>query len=469
MDHFRLLINGTLTAGARTSAVIDPATEAEFAQAPRATREQLDAAVAAAKGAFPAWAARPTAERRTTLERIAEAVQAKASELAPVLVREHGMPMRGAMMEIIVFAMKLKGAASQPIPVKPIEVGPGRHVERHYRPLGVVAAIVPWNVPLILLAAKLGPALLAGNTVVVKPAPTTPLTTLAIGEIIAKIVPAGVINIIADDNDLGDALTSHPDVRMVTFTGSTATGRKVMRAASETLKRFTLELGGNDPAIVLDDADIPAAAEKIFRQAFLVSGQACVAIKRVYAQAGIHDRLCEELGKLARSAKVGSGFTDGIDFGPLQNKQQFARVRSLLEELRARGKIVAEGVAPTGPGYFMAPTIVANVIDGDRIVDEEQFGPILPVVRFTDIEQVIARINAGPYGLAASVFTADTARGTAIAARIEAGTVTVNKVLEMHPFVPFNGAKQSGMGVENCEEGLAEFSQLQILDVATGT
>jgi acyl-CoA reductase-like NAD-dependent aldehyde dehydrogenase len=466
MSDFRLLIDGKLVAGARASDVIDPATEQVFAQAPRASAEQLYAAVAAAQRAFPTWSTTPTAERRSILIRIADAVQAKAAELAPILVREHGMPMRNAMIELMVFAMKLRGAASQPIPEKIIDVGPGRQVRQHYRPLGVVAAIVPWNVPLILLAAKLGPALLLGNTVVVKPAPTSPLTTLLIGEIIANIVPAGVVNIVADDNDLGAMLTSHADVRMVAFTGSTATGKKVMQAAANSLKRFTLELGGNDPAIVFDDADPAVAAAKIFPQAFLVSGQACVAIKRVYAQTGIYERLCEELGKLVRSAKVGNGFAEGVQFGPLQNKAQFDRVQAHLREIQAHGRIVAQATVPAGPGYFVPPTIVADVSDGDRIVDEEQFGPILPIVRFQNVEDVLATLNAGSFGLAASIFTANVEMGRAVASRIEAGTVTLNKVLEMHPLVPFGGAKCSGIGVENSEEGLAVYAQLQILDEA---
>jgi acyl-CoA reductase-like NAD-dependent aldehyde dehydrogenase len=466
MSQFQLLIDGKLVEGSRYTDVIDPATEQICAQAPRASHEQLNAAVQAAKRAFPAWSATALSERRAVLMRIADAVQGRAQELAPLLVREHGMPMRSAMIELMVFAMKLRGAAAQPVPVKKIDVGPGREVEQHYRPLGVVAAIVPWNVPLILLAAKLGPALLMGNTVVVKPAPTSSLTTLKIGELIAPILPPGVVNIISDEDDLGGPLSSHADVRMITFTGSTVTGRKVAHAAADTLKRFMLELGGNDPAIVFDDADPVSAAAKIFGQAFLVNGQACVAIKRVYAQSGIHDRLCEELWKLAKSTKVGNGFTEGVDYGPLQNRAQFERVRAHLEEVRSRGRIVAQGIAPPGPGYFIAPTIVADVRDGDRIVDDEQFGPILPVVRFDDVDAVIEQINAGPYGLAASVFTRDMARGRSVAMRIEAGTVTINKVLEMHPLVPFGGAKGSGIGVENCEEGLAEFAQLQIVDTA---
>lgn len=466
MSDFKMLINGALVAGDRETGVVDPATEETFAQCPRASRGQLDEAVAAARAAFPGWAALPEQDRRNALLAIAGAVEAHAVELAPLLVREHGMPMRSAMLELMVFGMKLKGTAMQPIPVTPIEVGPGRKVEQRYRPLGVVAAIVPWNVPLILLANKLAPALLMGNTVVVKPAPTTSLTTLRIGELIADLVPPGVVNIIADENDLGGALSAHPDVNMVAFTGSTATGRKVAAAASDTIKRSILELGGNDPAVVFDDADVEDAADKIFRQSLIVSGQACVAIKRVYAQDGIHDALCNALGKRFAETRMGSGFAEDSQFGPLQNKAQYDRVKDLLADAAASGWVVAQGSAPDGKGYFIAPTLIADVAHTSRIVAEEQFGPVLPIVRFIAEDDAVRMANDGPYGLAASVFTADAERAMRVANQIVAGTVTVNKVLEMHPFIPFGGAKQSGIGVENTELGLAEFAQLQVLDVA---
>jgi acyl-CoA reductase-like NAD-dependent aldehyde dehydrogenase len=467
VSEYKLLIAGQLVAGDRESGVIDPSTGDVFAQCPRASDAQLEQAVAAAKAAFPAWAATPEQERRDALAAIAAVVEQHAAELAPILVREHGMPMRNAMLELMVFGMKLKGTAMQPISVKAIEVGPGRRVEQRYLPLGVVAAIVPWNVPLILFANKLAPALLLGNTLVVKPAPTTSLTTLRIGELMADLLPPGVVNIIADENDLGGRLAAHPDVRMVAFTGSTATGRKVAAAGAETIKRHILELGGNDPAIVFDDADVDDAAEKIFRQSMIVSGQACVAIKRVYAQAGVHDALCTALGKRFGAVRMGNGFVEGIEFGPLQNNAQFERVSELLADATSNGRIVAQGQVPDGAGYFVPATLIADVSNGSRIVDEEQFGPILPVVRFETEDEAVRLANEGPYGLAASVFTADPDCATRVVNQLDAGTVTVNKVLEMHPFVPFGGAKQSGVGVENTELGLAEFAQLQIVDVAT--
>lgn len=468
MSEYRLLIGGEQVEGELTLPVVNPATGEVFAEAPRASRSQLDRAVAAANAAFPAWAATPIAERRAFLVKIADVVGAHAEALAPILVREHGMPLANARIEIMVFGLKLRAFAEAPVPDRDIDVGPGRRVRLTYRPLGVVAAIVPWNLPLILLATKLGPALLMGDTVVVKPAPTTPLTTLKLGELIAGVVPPGVVNVIADANDLGEALTRHPGVRMITFTGSTATGRKVAAAGAETLKRYTLELGGNDPAIVLDDADPAKVAAILFEGAFQNTGQACIAVKRVYAQAGIYDALCEALGVLARAAKVGDGFSEGVQYGPMQNKAQFDRVSALIAEASGQGVVAARGEAPAGGGYFIAPTIVRDIAEGARLVDEEQFGPVLPILRFEDVEDAVARANATPYGLAASVFSADEARAIEIAGRIEAGTVTVNKLIEFHPLIPFGGAKASGVGVENCEQGLAEFGQVQVLDVAVG-
>ncbi len=464
MGEYKLLIGGRLVDGDMTMPVVNPATGQVFAEAPRASLAQLDEAVTAAAKAFPAWAATSVVARRALLVKIAETVEAHENELARLLVREHGMPLPNACGEVTAFGAELRAMAKAALPSKTIEVRPGWRVEQIYRPLGVVAAIMPWNLPLILLGTKLGPALLMGNTVVVKPAATTSLSTLRLFTIIADIVPSGVVNVITDANDLGSDLSSHPLVRMVTFTGSTAVGKKVAAASAGTLKRFTLELGGNDPAIVLDDVDPIAVAKILFEGAFQNSGQACIAVKRVYAHAAIYDALCVALGDLARAAKTGDGFTEGVQYGPLQNKAQFDRVNAVIAEAKTKGIVVASGTIPEGGGYFIGPTIVRDIAEGTRLVDEEQFGPVLPVIKFFDVEDAIARANATPYGLAASVFSKDQARALAIAARIESGTVTVNKLIEFHPLIPFGGAKASGIGVENCEEGLAEFGQIQILD-----
>jgi acyl-CoA reductase-like NAD-dependent aldehyde dehydrogenase len=465
MTEYKLLIAGHLVEGDATMDVIDPATGMAFAEAPRASAAQLETAIAAAKHAFPGWAATPIAERRAMLLRIADVVDGAADELAPLLVRENGMPLADARIEVMVFAAKMRGAAERAFAPRIIEVAPGWQVEETIRPLGVVAAIVAWNVPLILMGAKLAPALIVGNTVVAKPAPTTPLTTLRIGELIADILPPGVLNIVTDANDLGGALSGHPDVRLVSFTGSTATGKKVVASGAGTLKRYVLELGGNDPAIVLDDADVPRTAAILFASAFMNNGQACIATKRVYAHRTIHDALCAELVRLAQAARVGSGLDAGVTLGPLQNRAQFDRVTALLAD--AGGSIAGQGSIPDGGGYFIAPTILLDVPDDSAIVTEEQFGPILPLLVFDDIEDAIARANATAYGLAASVFSSDPDRARAVAARIEAGTVTINKTIDFHDAIPFGGAKESGVGIDSGDHGFAGYGQIQILDIAT--
>jgi acyl-CoA reductase-like NAD-dependent aldehyde dehydrogenase len=339
-------------------------------------------------------------------------------------------------------------------------------VVRLHKPLGVVAAITPWNLPLLLLMIEVAPALLAGNTVVAKPAPTTPLTTLKFGELCARILPPGVVNVIVDQNDLGTPLTGHPDVAKVAFTGSTATGKKVMASAAGTLKRLTLELGGNDAAIVLEDADPKEVAPKIYAAATFISGQACIAIKRVYVHESIYDAVCDELGRLARETVVGDGLEQGTQMGPIQNKAQFERVKGFLEDARRYGTIVAGGEVVEREGYFVQPTIVRDLPDGARLVREEQFGPVLPVLRYSDVDDAVARANDTDFGLGGSVWSSDRERAFRVATRVNAGTVWVNKHLDVGPDTPFAGAKQSGIGVEMGQEGLEEFTQATIINVA---
>jgi acyl-CoA reductase-like NAD-dependent aldehyde dehydrogenase len=292
------------------------------------------------------------------------------------------------------------------------------------------------------------------------------LSTLYFAALVAELVPPGVLNVIADTGELGARMTAHPDIAKITFTGSTATGRRVMASAAETLKRITLELGGNDPAIVLGDADPKAIAPKLFNAAFRNTGQLCIAIKRIYADAAIYDALCDELAALADKAKVGDGFEPDVEFGPLQNKLQYDLVAALIDEARSVGRVIAGGVVTGRPGYFIRPTIVRDISDGARLVDEEQFGPVLPIVKFTDPDDAVRRANALPFGLGASVWSADPERAHAIGVQIESGTVWINHHGELAPDVPFAGAKTSGLGVELGREGLMEFTQLQVINSA---
>uniref|UniRef100_B0T6F8 Aldehyde dehydrogenase n=1 Tax=Caulobacter sp. (strain K31) TaxID=366602 RepID=B0T6F8_CAUSK len=466
MSPFHLIIDGRRVAGDGLIDVVNPATEEVLVAAPRASRAQLEQAVAAARTAFPAWAATPIAERRAALLRLADAVSAQVDDLARWLSLEQGKPLAHARFEIESFVGALRALPDNPFPPKIIEDSARRTVELHRRPLGVVAAIVPWNFPISLLGFKLPLALLAGNTMVIKPAPTTPLTTLKIGELCLKTLPPGVVNVVVDANDLGAELTRHPDIRKISFTGSTETGRKIMAAASDTLKRLTLELGGNDPAIVLDDVDPLVVAPRIFGGAFMNSGQVCAAIKRLYVHDSVYDALCDALVGLANAAIVGDGLSEGVQFGPLQNRAQFDKVNALIDEAGKIGTVIAGGAASGGKGYFIRPTLVRDITDGARLVDEEQFGPVLPIIRYTDLDEVIARANASPFGLGASIWSSDPQRAARLAPRIEAGTVWINQHPDFGPHIPFGGAKQSGVGVEMGEEGLNEFTQLQVVNLA---
>ena len=464
--EFRLLINGRLVDGASTFDVINPATEELVARCPRADLNQLNQAVAAAKGAFPAWSATPIAQRREKLLKFADALEASLEDVARLLTQEQGKPLPAARGELFGAIYIIRTIAALDLPVEVLREGNGSRIVRRHGPLGVIAAITPWNFPVILLATKLAPALLAGNTLVAKPAPTTPLTSLRLGEIAAGVFPAGVINVVTDVNDLGGALTAHPDVAKVAFTGSTATGKKVMASAAGTVKRVTLELGGNDAAIVLDDMDPKDAAAKLFAGSMANSGQVCMAIKRAYVPESIYEAVCAELAKLAEAAVVGNGLDDKTQFGPLQNAQQFKKVQEYIEDARTNGKIIAGGTAHQGRGYFIRPTIVRDIAESSRLVQEEQFGPVLPVLSYKTLEDAIARANTSEYGLAGTVWSNNAERAMDVAMQLDTGTVWINKHLDLPADVPFGGARQSGVGCEMGREGLEHYTQAHIVNQA---
>jgi acyl-CoA reductase-like NAD-dependent aldehyde dehydrogenase len=463
MTSFRLLINGELVTTGADLDVINPATGDVLAKCPRADAAVLDRAVAAAGEVFPGWSKVSVDERAAALVALADALQARAEEFARLLTEEQGKPLDQARSEIGAAAYVLRTFAEMRLPVETLREDAGGRIVEYRVPLGVVAAITPWNFPMLLLMNKLAPALLAGNTLVVKPAPTTPLTTLRFGEICAAVLPAGVINIIVDSNDLGDRLTSHPGVAKVAFTGSTATGKRVMASAASTVKRVTLELGGNDGAIVLDDVDTASAARHLFDGAMLNAGQICVAIKRAYVPKAMYDDVCNELARLANEAVVDNGLHQGTQIGPVQNAMQFAKLKDFLADAAENGSIIAGGHPLDRPGYFIAPTIVRDVSDDAKIVREEQFGPILPVLSYDDVDEVIARVNDSEYGLAGTVWGRNLERANDVASRIDAGTIWVNQHLAIDATVPFRGAKQSGLGSELGIEGLKEYTQARIV------
>ena len=461
---FTMTVGGADFPAERSFDVINPATGEVFAHAPAIAPDQLDAVFGVAEHAYQSWRLNDDA-RRACLSAAADAVLAATEELAPVLTAEQGKPLADAKSELQGAAAWFRYYAGLELPREVIRDDSTGYEEVFRRPLGVVSAITPWNFPIALAVWKIAPALRAGNTIVVKPSPFTPLTTLAFGRLLSDVLPAGVLNVVTGPDPLGAAMVSHPVPRKVSFTGSTATGKKVAAAAATDLKRVTLELGGNDPAIVLDDADVSQIAERLFWGAFVNNGQTCLAAKRVYAHQKVHGQLVEALASLARSARVDDGMADGVQLGPINNKPQFNRVSELVADALGHGARAVAGGAPLDrAGYFFSPTILDRVSDGVRVVDEEQFGPVLPVIPFTDEADAVTRANATQYGLTASVWSADRERALDIAAQIDSGQVSINiHGGGVRPHLPFGGHKWSGIGVENGRWGLHGFTEIQVI------
>ncbi|SHN75851.1 aldehyde dehydrogenase family protein [Cryptosporangium aurantiacum] len=464
-DHPRTVtIDGSGVETAAHFDVINPATGEPFASAPAVSPQQLDAAVRAADAAYGRWR-RDEDARKAALLAAADAVDAAAGELAAILTAEQGKPLQDAATETFLVSLWLRYYANLELGPEIVRDDENGYAEVHRRPLGVVAAITPWNFPLTLAMWKIAPALRAGNTVVIKPSPFTPLATLALGEVLRDVLPPGVLNVVTGPDPLGASLTTHPLVRKISFTGSTATGKKVAAAAADDLKRVTLELGGNDPAIVLPGAPIGDIAAGLFWSGFINNGQTCLAVKRIYVHEEQHDDLVEALAGIARDVRVDEGTAEGVQLGPINNRPQFERVSGLVADAVAHDATVAAGgQALDRPGYFFAPTILANVSDGLAVVDEEQFGPVLPVISYREVDDAVARANSTRYGLTASVWSADPEHAAEVAAEVDAGQVTVN----MHggavtPDLPFGGHKWSGIGVENGPWGLYGFTETQVL------
>jgi acyl-CoA reductase-like NAD-dependent aldehyde dehydrogenase len=446
--------------------VVNPATGEVFERCACASEAQLNEAVAAAKAAATGWDALGYDGRRRHMLELADAFEARSAEFARLLTLEQGKPLPEAHGEIGGSIAALRVFAGMEAGSRMLRETPNERIFQHRTPLGVVAAIAPWNFPMILMMMKVAPALITGNTVIAKPAPTTPLTMLLFGEVASSILPAGVLSTIADANDLGAALTRHPDVAKVSFTGSTATGKKVMESAATTLKRLTLELGGNDAAIVLDDADLDSAAASVFHAATLNTGQICFAAKRAYVPSAMYDEFCNRLAMHAQNAVVGDGLEQGTSIGPVQNRTQFEKLKEYLTVAEADGKIIAGGQMQEEGGFFMSPTIVRDISDSSRLVREEQFGPILPVLAYDDLDDAIARVNDSEYGLGATIWSSNPERALEVAKRVESGTVWVNKHLDVQFDVPMSAAKQSGFGFENGQEGLEEYTQARMINVA---
>ncbi|MEV5843596.1 aldehyde dehydrogenase family protein [Streptomyces sp. NPDC051985] len=464
MSEFTMTIDGAAVSPPDSFDVVNPATAEVFADAPACDRPRLDAAMAAADAAYRTWKTDDRA-RQAVLREMADALEAATDRLASVLTAEQGKPLGDSRTEIFMSALWLRYYADLEIPREVVQDDERGFAEVVRRPLGVVAAITPWNFPLLLAIWKIAPALRAGNTMVLKPSPYTPLATLVLGEVWRDVTPPGVFNVVSGLEPLGTWLTGHPTTRKVSFTGSTTVGKRVAAATAEDLKRVTLELGGNDPAIVLEDADPQQIAESLFWDAFRNNGQVCLAVKRVYVHESRHADLVEALAEHARKVRVGDGTKEDVQLGPINNRLQFERVREMVENALGQGAVAAAGGAPLeGPGYFYAPTILTGVTDATRIVGEEQFGPALPVLTYRDLDDAIGRANASQYGLTASVWSPDLDRATSVASQLDCGQVSVNTHGgAVRPDLPFGGHKWSGLGVENGPWGLYGFTELQVL------
>ncbi|SIT73637.1 Acyl-CoA reductase [Ectothiorhodosinus mongolicus] len=459
--QFRLLIDGKMVSSSQTFDVFNPANNAVIAQAPDGTVDQVEQAIQAAKRAFKSWSRLSADERADYVTRYANALEARKEELAALLTLEQGKPFHSmATGEVDASIYWVREVAKRRLEPEVIEDTDEHVVEVHHTPLGVVGAITPWNFPVLLGLWKIAPCLLTGNTMVLKPSPYTPLTSLFFGEIAADIFPAGVLNIVSGGNDIGQYMTTHNDIAKISFTGSTATGQKVMQSGACNLKRITLELGGNDAAVVLPDAEWRSIIPTLFDAAFGNSGQWCIAVKRLYVHSSIHSEFVKAFVEYAQSKRVGDGMDSSTDLGPIQNKMQYNKLLSLFKDTREKGYKFALGgeIDESQAGNFVPVTIVDNPPEDSRIVKEEPFGPILPILSFDDVEDVIQRVNDTSFGLAGSVWGGDRQKAIDVAKRIEAGTVWVNEIHIHGIDIPFGGHKMSGMGVENGHEGLCEFT-----------
>lgn len=468
METYDALLASITPDTGETRTILDPATGTIVGEAPVHTVEDLERAITAAEAAQPGWAALGHEVRSAALLKAADAVERSAEELARLLSREQGKPLNGpnARFEVGACAAWLRATAATVLNPETVVDDGETYAELHYKPIGVVGAIGPWNWPMMITIWQIAPALRMGNTVVVKPSKMTPLSVLALAKVLNEELPDGVLTVVSGDREVGARLAEHPAVGKIMFTGSTAAGRAIIKSSADTVKRLTLELGGNDAGIVLPDADPKAIAEGLFWGAFINTGQTCAALKRLYVHDDIYDAVCEELTKVAAAMPMGVGLDENNVLGPLQNRAQYDIVAGLVEAARESGARILLGgnPDPDQPGHFYPATLVADIDNDNPLVAEEQFGPALPIIRYGTVDEAVAKANALDVGLGASVWSPDIAAARQVAARIQAGTVWINKHGAVDPRVPFGGAKQSGYGLEFGVEGLKALGVPQVIN-----
>jgi acyl-CoA reductase-like NAD-dependent aldehyde dehydrogenase len=461
-----MTIGGHAVQGAATFEVKNPSTGQTVGTAPNATHADLDAAIVAAQAAFPGWSQQSDDELQRACQSVVEKMAAHAEELAALITQEQGKPLNGlgSRWEMGGAGAWASHTSGLSLPMKVLQDNAQGRVELHRKPLGVVGSITPWNFPVMIAIWHLMPALRTGNTVVIKPSPHTPLATLRLVELLNEVLPAGVLNCVTGDDQagsLGAAMAAHAGIRKIVFTGSCATGQKVMQSAALSMKRLTLELGGNDAGIVLPDCDPKAIAEGLFWGSFINNGQTCAAMKRLYVHDSIHDAVCEHLVAYAKTIPMGDGMAEHNLLGPVQNRMQFDKVARLVADGCQKGELLLGG--DPGEGLFFPATIIAGLKNGDALVDEEQFGPALPVIRYRDVNEAIRAANDSPNGLGGSVWSRDIEHARQVARQLECGSVWLNKHGAIQPNAPFGGTKSSGFGVEFTEDGMQEYTDPQVI------
>jgi len=469
MSKYALIIDGKRVETPTTFRVQNPFDESLVADSPQGTVELLDKAVAAARKALPGWSALSQDARAAKLMEIADLIEKNHKELAELITLEQGKPQSGmgANMEVGGAAVWTRVTAGLRIPEETIQDDDKGKILIRRKPVGVVGSITPWNWPMMIAVWHVMPAILIGCTVVIKPSPYTPLSTLRLVELMNSVLPPGVINVVTGDAEVGNRMSAHPGIDKVVFTGSVNTGRKVMSGAATTLKRVTLELGGNDAGIILPGTKIDSLLEKLFWGCFINAGQTCAALKRLYVHSSQYEEVVKKFSEYAAKIPVGNGMDPKTLIGPLTNKMQFDKVASYVDEARARGaRVVLGGQKPKGPGYLYPLTVIADATDDMLVVKEEQFGTVIPIIKYDTVDEAVRRANSLEVGLGGSVWGDDAQEAAKTAARLECGTAWVNQHGGLHPMAPFGGVKCSGIGVEFNVDGLKEYTTIQVLNVA---